>query len=383
MTADVQSRRLFLQPSDVPAVGEDTVVVGVLNPAAIELSATRGLLIARVVQTARQTADAAAESIRNAEISPPLELPLWRSGQLVLQTQPAGSYRFLDPRVIQLEGSGHRRLTFASHLQVFRLSRPSATAEWTWSVGERLLPAAVDETYGLEDPRLTRVDDRLLMTAVAVSDHGVATKLYEWDGSETGQDNYDRDRWKDRGVIFVPENKDVVIFPERVGGKFWALHRPTPAQPFAPPEIWIASSDDLLAWGGHRPWLLAEHHAGQGRIGGGAVPIRVGRFWLIIYHASRRAAAGKIGRYVGTVALAGGDAEPQVLAVSEMPLFEPAAEWERSGFVSDVVFPTAVIPAADDDVDIFYGAADTCVGVVRMNTRDILQTHFPKFARQS
>lgn len=70
------------------------------------------------------------------------------------------------------------------------------------------------------------------------------------------------------GMIFAPENKDVLIFPEKVNGKYYALHRPVPKSTGAP-EIWIAESPDLLHWGNHKYLLgLRDGMWDDGRIGG-------------------------------------------------------------------------------------------------------------------
>jgi hypothetical protein len=69
-------------------------------------------------------------------------------------------------------------------------------------------------------------------------------------------------------VIFCPENKDVVLFPEKIGGEYVALHRPNAATPFCRPEMWIARSPDLIHWGRHESlhgggaaWLVGSYDA--------------------------------------------------------------------------------------------------------------------------
>jgi len=75
-------------------------------------------------------------------------------------------------------------------------------------------------------------------------------------------------------MMFGPENKDVLIFPEKINGKYYALHRPT-TKSTGNPEIWIAESDNLLYWGNHKHLIgLRDGMWDSGRIGGGAVPLR-------------------------------------------------------------------------------------------------------------
>ena len=129
------------------------------------------------------------------------------------------------------------RLTFISHLRVFT-SRDGRTIDNL--NGPMFLPANEMEEFGLEDPRITRIGDRYYITYVAVSRHGPATAL----ASTTDFKTLDR-----HGIIFCPENKDVVLLPARVGGEYVALHRPLGNMPFCRPEMWIARSPDLVTLG--------------------------------------------------------------------------------------------------------------------------------------
>jgi beta-1,2-mannobiose phosphorylase / 1,2-beta-oligomannan phosphorylase len=75
------------------------------------------------------------------------------------------------------------------------------------------------------------------------------------------------------GMIFCPDNKVVLIFPEKVNGKYYALHRPTTGS-IGSPEIWIAESENLIYWGNHKHLIgLRDGKWDEGRIGGGAVRI--------------------------------------------------------------------------------------------------------------
>ena len=104
----------------------------------------------------------------------------------------------------------------------------------------RFLPDSEMEEFGVEDPRITALGGRYYFTYVAVSRHGAATAL----ASTTDFRQFER-----HGIIFCPENKDVVLFPEQVGGEFVALHRPNAATPFCRPEMWVARSPDLVRLG--------------------------------------------------------------------------------------------------------------------------------------
>ena len=116
------------------------------------------------------------------------------------------------------------------------------------------LPDSEIEEFGIEDPRITKIDQTYWITYVAVSRHGAATALASSDDMVT---------FKRHGLIFCPENKDVVLFPQRIDGEFVALHRPNPNSHFSPPQIWLARSPDLMHWGKHA--MLASRPQRVGR----------------------------------------------------------------------------------------------------------------------
>ena len=123
------------------------------------------------------------------------------------------------------------------------------------------------------------LDGRYYITYVAVSRHGPATAL----ASTTDFKTFER-----HGIIFCPENKDVVLLPERVDGKYVALHRPLGDMPFCRPEMWIARSPDLVHWGRTGIFLVEP---AIGRMAASAPVLRRSRLpegWLEIYHGNRR-----------------------------------------------------------------------------------------------
>ena len=91
------------------------------------------------------------------------------------------------------------------------------------------------------------------------------------------------------GTIMHPDQKDVVLFPEQVGGSYMALTRPMPGSFGRVLGIWVAESEDLVHWGRHRP--VAQPRAGmwdEMRIGASLVPIRTDGGWLELYHGADR-----------------------------------------------------------------------------------------------
>ncbi|UCD50830.1 MAG: glycoside hydrolase family 130 protein [Phycisphaerales bacterium] len=212
------------------------------------------------------------------------------------------------------------------------------------------------EAFGIEDPRITGIDDTYYINYVAVAASGVTTCLAS---------TRDFKSFRRHGVIFHPENKDVVILPQRIGGQYYALHRPH-SPLFRKNDIWIAESPDLLCWGRHRHLMgLRDGSWDETRIGAGAVPFRIDEGWLEIYHGADRNS-----RYCLGAVLFDGEKPWEILARSKRPIFEPQAEYERAGFFGHVVFSCGLL-FEDDMLKIYYGAADTVTCYAELPLSDV------------
>lgn len=192
----------------------------------------------------------------------------------------------VDMRVMRCKKTALVRLTFISHLRVF-YSRGGRTLEER--SGAWLEPDGPYEEFGVEDPRITLIGNTYYITYIAVSRHGVSTALAS---------TRDFKSFQRHGIIFSPENKDVMLFPETIGGLYHALHRPNGATAFTKPEMWLATSPALLHWGRHERLLGGGEDWDLGRIGGGAPPIKTDAGWLEFYHGnSKREAQKNVGTY--------------------------------------------------------------------------------------
>jgi beta-1,2-mannobiose phosphorylase / 1,2-beta-oligomannan phosphorylase len=196
-------------------------------------------------------------------------------------------------------------------------------------------------------------------------------------------------------------NKDVVLFPEPVPGPdgelaYAMLHRPmwdlgwilgTAEDEFLPaglpdprPGIWIsyvpvdAVERDIRALThvrAHRLVALAEYDFEDAKIGAGPPPLRVEEGWLLIHHGVSGHLDDGWGRQQDLLYAAGAmlldPADPaRVLARTSAPLLSPAVSEERVGTVPNVVFPTA-IEEVDGQRFVFYGMADSSIGVARLD----------------
>jgi beta-1,2-mannobiose phosphorylase / 1,2-beta-oligomannan phosphorylase len=250
-------------------------------------------------------------------------------------------YDFSDPRIVRSRAD-HRQvhLTSMSHL---RLARSRDGATFAVEDAPFLAPADRTERYGCEDARLTMIDGRGYINYTAVSDLGISTALAVTD---------DFRQVERLGIIHAPDNRDVCLFPRRIGGSYWCLHRPAPLH-FGAPEIWIARSPDLLHWGGH------QRLAGRGgavwennKIGGGAQMLETEKGWLQIYHgvdADQRYSLGAL--------LLDLDDPRIVRARLDRPLAEPAEAYELRGFFDNVLFSCGAL-IEGEDLRVYYGAAD-------------------------
>jgi predicted GH43/DUF377 family glycosyl hydrolase len=208
----------------------------------------------------------------------------------------------------------------------------------------------------MEDPRITKIGERYYISYTAVSEHGAAAALITTEDFNT----FDR-----HGIIFLPENKDITIFPERIRGKYYAFNRPVPKS-FGTPDIWISQSEDLIHWGGHQHFCgVSETGWDNGRIGGGAPPIRTEKGWIKIYHA-----ADSNDRYCLGAFLLDLEEPTKILAKSRQPIIAPETEYELNGFFGNVVFTCGCLLEADN-IRIYYGASDDSICLAQIRLQDL------------
>ena len=258
-----------------------------------------------------------------------------------------------DPRVISFDGQDY--LTTLSHL---RLLSSVDGIHFTEPENSQPFMGSGDlEIYGIEDCRVAQIGATYYLTYTQVSGNGVGVGLRitrNW----TDFDHV--------GMIFPPHNKDCAIFEERIGGKYYALHRPSSPE-LGGNYIWLAESPDLIHWGRHR--CLAHSRGGYwdgARVGAGAAPIRTSEGWLEIYHGVRKTASGAIYR-LGAMLLDLEDPS-RVIANTRAAILSPEEPYERVGDVPNVVFSCGAILEPDGEVKIYYGGADTvmCLATARL-----------------
>jgi len=215
------------------------------------------------------------------------------------------------------------------------------------------------EAFGIEDCRVTKIDGTYYLTYTQVSESGVGVGLMSTRDWRT----IDR-----KGMIIAPHNKDCALFEEKINGKYFCLHRPSGVD-LGGNFIWIANSPNMTHWGEHHCIL----HTREGmwdcaRVGAGAAPIKTDEGWLEIYHG-----ANFDNRYCLGALLLDLNDPTKVLGRSHDPIFEPVADYEKTGFFGNVVFTNGHL-VNGDEITMYYGASDEVICGAKLSIENILSS---------
>lgn len=216
-------------------------------------------------------------------------------------------------------------------------------------------PMGIMESKGCEDPRLVSLEGRFYMTYTAYSMKGVRVSL-------ASTKNFIQ--WERYGVVIPDmENKDAVLFPEKINGRYVMLHRPMEA----PRSIWIAYSDDLIRWDNFKK--IIEPVPGKWDevgIGSASPPVRTEKGWLLIYHGIDKDSVYRLG-----VVLLDLNDPSRVIGRYPEPILEPEEDYELRGEVREVVFGCGICEV-EDEYFIYYGAADKVICGATAEKRELL-----------
>lgn len=249
----------------------------------------------------------------------------------------------------------------------------------------------------VEDPRIVKMDDEFYITyayrpfppgqywkfdhdIVNTSECGVHAPLFLSKnlGNTALAVTKDFIHYKRLGRITSPvlDDRDVILFPEKINGNYVLLHRPKEyiGEKYGVkyPSIWMKFSDDLLNWEDKESHLLLTGIEGtwEEKIGGSTPPLKTDKGWLMIYHGVEN---GGLGYYrVGALLL---DLENPLKIISKSPDFilEPEFDYEIEGFYRGCVFPTGNV-IVDGTLYVYYGGADKYVGVATCNVDELINT---------
>jgi predicted GH43/DUF377 family glycosyl hydrolase len=253
-----------------------------------------------------------------------------------------------------------------SHLSVAR-SR-DGVSNWRIDSKPSFAPDPVsypEEEWGVEDPRLTWVEDRgeWIFAYTAYSPRGPLVSL------ATTKDfaNFSR-----LGPAMPPEDKDAAVFPRRFGKRYAMIHRPVCAGSSGA-HIWLSFSPDLCYWGEHQILLHARRGAwwDANRIGLNPPPLETPEGWLLLYHGVRHTVGGCLYRL--GLALLDLEDPRRVLRRTDEWVFAPEMPYERHGDVNGVVFPCGwILDKATGLIRLYYGGADSCLALATAQLSDLL-----------
>jgi len=230
------------------------------------------------------------------------------------------------------------------------------------------------------DPRLTVIEGRIYACFAADTAHGIC-------GVMATTEDFEHFTFVS---LSAPDNRNMVLFPEKIGGEFVRLERPFPVYMRENPEafpVWSSRSSDLLSWGHHRPVLGAEELPyANSKIGPAAPPVRTPKGWLVPLHAVFKDTAkllhgweprGWNKTYYAGLALLDLEDPSRVVGLMREPLLAPEAPYELEGFRGSVIFPCGLTLEDSGEVRLYYGAADTCVALATGHVDDLLAACTP------
>ena len=272
------------------------------------------------------------------------------------------TYNVFNPSVIHHNGLFHMHYRAQGLDWISRIGYAVSSdgVHWNRLREPVLAPAGEAESRGVEDPRVTQIDGSFYMAYTAYGRGPVGgfeiTPMFA-----RSQNLLD---WERLGPLVRGEdNKDHVLFPRRINGRYVALHR-------RPPQVWLAESDDLLHWPAERMRPIFGPRPDSAwdnlRVGGNGVPIETPAGWLMLYHGYDLGHVYRFG-----VCVLDRDDPSRVLHRAVGPIFEPEELWELRGDVPNVVFSCAN-PVVDGRVYVYYGAADHVIGLATANVDELL-----------
>jgi predicted GH43/DUF377 family glycosyl hydrolase len=335
----------LLSPSDLQATAADLHIACLLNPGVFRFEGKTWLLI-RVAERPLQS---------EVMVSFPI---LMASGETQIIEIPLNDADLIatDARVVNYKGADY--LTTLSHLRL--LCSEDGIRFYEPENYPRLFGEGALQNFGIEDCRVTFLDNKYYLTFTAVSDSGVGVGL---------RTTADWKTFSNHGMILPPHNKDCAIFEEKINGMFYALHRPSSVD-LGGNYIWLAQSPDGIHWGNHRCILKTrKDNWDSARVGAGASPVKTEKGWLEIYHG-----ANYEHRYCLGVFLLDLDDPSQVIARTEDPVMIPSEPYETSGFFGHVVFTNGHLMETDGDtITIYYGASDEFICGARFSMKEIFE----------
>jgi len=337
----------IITPNMIKPSYEGLKVLGAFNPGATMYN-DEIILLLRVAETCYKKENFVSVPYFNFKGSKP---------KLTILDIPKNSK---DLKLKDTRGVFYKGIDYLSSVSHLRLAR--SKDGYNFKVDEKpfILPYNETESFGVEDARISKIEDTYYINYTIVSGDGYSTFLAS---------TKDFVKIKRHGIIFPPLNKDVVIFEEKVNNKYIALHRPS-NHGFGLPSIWYAESNDLIHWGKHQCILRPNKSVFENqKIGGGASPIKTENGWLEIYHSK-----GNNNMYSLNLMLLDLKTPSKILALSQKPVMIPETKYEKDGFFGNVIFTNGHVVKDNKDILLYYGASDESVCIAETSVKKLLKS---------
>ena len=233
-----------------------------------------------------------------------------------------------------------------------------------------------DEVQRAYDPRLTVIDGQMYMCFALDTKHGVRGGI-----AKVSDDFTDFEVLS----LSVPDNRNMVLFPERINGNYVRLERPMPVYSRGRDafDLWLSRSPDLRLWGDSQLVMgLEQVPFADNKIGPGAPPVKTDKGWLTTFHAVELyPERGKNGweerwqkEYTVGIALLDLEDPAKVIGFCREPLMVPDMRFElEGGFRNNVLFPCGMVLEDSGEVKLYYGASDTTICLATADVDDLLR----------
>jgi len=239
-----------------------------------------------------------------------------------------------------------------------------------------------EKIYHCYDPRITRIEDSYYIMFAMDMDSGCQLGLAKTD---------DFKLFSFLGINSTENNRNGVLFPEKINGKYIRLDRPNITQlsegPTSGGTIVISESENLIHWETIGPVIIGRFHYWDELIGAGPPPIKTKKGWLQIYHGiATHFASSNI--YQAGVMLLDLENPSNVISRGKYNILEPREMYELAGQVPNVVFPSGAIVEKvdengfaeyDSEILVYYGAADTVISLAFTNVEDLINSALNRF----
>ncbi|MEM2972138.1 MAG: glycoside hydrolase family 130 protein [Candidatus Bathyarchaeia archaeon] len=216
------------------------------------------------------------------------------------------------------------------------------------------------------DPRITEIDGVYYVLFAAHSSYGVRIGMLK---------TTDFEEFEFVDFISEPDNRNGVLFPEKINGLYVRLDRPLLQNDHG--DMWVSYSPDLIFWGKSKCVLVHGQHGGWfwKKVGAGVVPIKTKKGWLEIWHGVHVMAGYQYVYHLGVMLLDLNNPS-KIVACAKAPILSPREPYERIGLTHNVVFTSGAILEEDGEVKIYYGGADTVQCVATAQLDDLIDACF-------